>query len=308
MGSTAGTLDPMSYAVRTPVFEGPFDLLLHLILKQEVELWEVSLSEIVDAYITELELLEELDLDVATEFLLIAATLVELKARRLLPGLDELELDEELLRFEERDLLLARLLECKTFKDAAKALEGLIRRADRSVARTVGPEEPYRWMAPDPLERVKPDALRAAALRVLAAPPVVIVDTDHVAPVRASVRDAVESVLRLLPSSEPMSFRALVSGAPHRLEVIVRFLAVLELYKQGMVDLTQFTNFGELMVRRLQDGETALDLASLDDWDESGSSARDDGDEIDLDDDDLPEVHEVMTEMATESTSSGLLA
>src|SRR6476661_803057 len=113
---------PMSYAVRTPVFEGPFDLLLHLILKQEVELWEVSLSEIVDAYLTELDRMDGLDLDVATEFLLIAATLVELKARRLLPGLDELELDEELLRFEERDLLLARLLECKTFKDAAKAV------------------------------------------------------------------------------------------------------------------------------------------------------------------------------------------
>jgi segregation and condensation protein A len=305
VGSTAGTLEPMSYAVRTPVFEGPFDLLLHLILKQEVELWEVSLSEIIDAYLAELDLMEDLDLDVATEFLLIAATLVELKARRLLPGLDELELDEELLRFEERDLLLARLLECKTFKDAAKAMEGLIRRADRSVARTVGPEEPYRWMAPDPLERVKPDALRAAALRVMSAPPVVVVDTDHVAPVRASVRDAVESVLRLLPSSEPMSFRALVSGAPHRLEVIVRFLAVLELYKQGMVDITQFTNFGELMVRRLQDGEMALDLASLDDWEASGSSARDDADEIDLDDDDLPAVLDVVTEMPT---SSGLLA
>ena len=91
--------------------------------KQEVELWEVSLSEIVDAYLAELDRMETLDLDVATEFLLIAATLVELKARRLLPGLEDLELDEELLRFEERDLLLARLLECKTFKDAARALE-----------------------------------------------------------------------------------------------------------------------------------------------------------------------------------------
>jgi segregation and condensation protein A len=258
----------MSYAVRTPVFEGPFDLLLHLILKQEVELWEVSLSEIVDAYISELERMETLDLDVATEFLLIAATLVELKARRLLPGIEDLELDEELLRFEERDLLLARLLECKTFKDAARALETRIRRADRSVPRTAGPEEPYRWMAPDPLESVRLEALRAAALRMLAAPPVVIVDTDHVAPVRASVRDAVESVLRLLPESEPMSFRALVSGVPHRLEVIVRFLAVLELYKQGMVDILQFTNFGELLVRRLQDGESALDIASLADWDD----------------------------------------
>jgi segregation and condensation protein A len=261
------------------VFEGPFDLLLHLILKQEVELWEVSLAEIVDAYLVELDRMEQLDLDVATEFLLIAATLVELKARRLLPGIDELELDEELLRFEERDLLLARLLECKTFKDAARALEAHIRRADRSVPRTAGPEEPYRWMEPDPLERLKLDSLRAAALRVLAAPPVVTVDTDHIAPVRASVRDAVEAVLRLLPAKEPMTFRALVSGAPHRLEVIVRFLAVLELYKQGIVDLLQFTNFGDLMVRRLEDGETALDAASLDDWDEPSIASDHDVDD-----------------------------
>jgi segregation and condensation protein A len=113
----------MAYEVQTSVFEGPFDLLLHLILKQEVDLWEISLSVIVDAYLSELERMDHLDLDVATEFLLIAATLVELKARRLLPGVDEVELDEELLRFEERDLLLARLLECKTFKDASKVLE-----------------------------------------------------------------------------------------------------------------------------------------------------------------------------------------
>jgi segregation and condensation protein A len=105
----------MGYEVQTPVYDGPFDLLLHLILRQEVDLFEVSLSTIVDAYLTELERMETLDLEVATEFLLIAATLVELKTRRLLPGPAELELDEELLRFEERDLLLARLLECMTF-------------------------------------------------------------------------------------------------------------------------------------------------------------------------------------------------
>jgi hypothetical protein len=120
------------------------------------------------------------------------------------------------------------------------------------------------------------------------------------------VRDAVESVLRLLPSSEAMSFRALVAGAPHRLEVIVRFLAVLELYKQGMVDILQFSNFGELMVRRLQDGESALDVVSLADWDddESDDRARERGREpveLDLhDDDDLPEVHEVLLEPEVE--------
>jgi segregation and condensation protein A len=256
----------MGYEVSTPVYAGPFDLLLHLILREEVELWEVSLASIVDAYVAEVDRLQTLDLDVATEFLLIAATLVELKARRLLPGLEEVELDEELLRFEERDLLLARLLECKTFKDAAAAFEARIRRAERSVPRRAGPEAPYAFLEPDPLERLKPAALRAAALRVFRAVPPTEVDTEHIAPVRASVRDAVEVVLGQLPETEPMSFRALTATATSRLELVVRFLAVLELYKQGVVDLVQFTNFGELLVRRLRPGEVALDDASLDDW------------------------------------------
>ena len=265
----------MPYDVRTPVYEGPFDLLLHLILREEVELWEVSLASIVDAYLGELDRwaaddVSSFDLESATEFLLIAATLVELKARRLLPGLDDVELDDELLRFEERDLLLARLLECKTFQDAAAALERRIRLADRSVARRIGPEEPFASMAPDPLERVRPEALRAAALRMLAAPPEPVVDTEHIAPVRASVRDAVDTVLRLLPEHEPMSFRALAAGVPHRLELVVRFLAVLELYKQGVVDLVQFTSFGDLVVRRLAAGEdaTVLGVVDLDEWDD----------------------------------------
>ena len=97
--------------MRTTVYEGPFDLLLHLILRQEVDLWEVSLAAIVDEYLGELDRMETLDLEIATEFLLIAATLIELKTRRLLPTPEDLELDEELLRFEERDLLIARLLE-----------------------------------------------------------------------------------------------------------------------------------------------------------------------------------------------------
>src|SRR5262245_11475000 len=256
----------MPYEVRTPVYEGPFDLLLHLILRDEVELWEVSLASIVDAYLTELDRMQTLDLDVATEFLLIAATLVELKARRLLPGLEEVELDEELLRFEERDLLLARLLECKTFKDAAAEFDARIRAAERSVPRRTGPEDPFRLLEPDPLERLRPNALRAAALRVFTAVPPVVVDTEHIAPIRASVRDAVDTVLRLLPEREAMSFRAIAAGAPNRVEFVVRFLAVLELYKQGVVDLLQFTNFGELLVRRLSPGEVALDSASLDDW------------------------------------------
>ncbi len=174
----------MAYEVSTPVYEGPFDLLLHLILKEEVELWEVSLAQVIDAFLVEVDRLDRLDLEVATEFLLIASTLVELKARRLLPGADMSELDEELMRFEERDLLLARLLECKTFKDAARVLEGHLRVGSRAVPRSAGPEEPFRSMAPDPLERVTLKALQAAAERGLAPKVDPVVDTYHLAPIR----------------------------------------------------------------------------------------------------------------------------
>jgi len=261
--------------VSTPVFEGPFDLLLHLILKEEVDLWEISLTQIVDTFCAEVESMEHVDLDLATEFLLIAATLVELKARRLLPGRDDVELDEELARFEERDLLLARLLECKTFQDAARVLHAQLVVASRSVARTAGPEEPFRSLAPDPLERVPLDALVAAARRGLAPKPEPEVDTDHVAPIRASVRDAIETVLALLPAHGAVRFRDLALGVRERLEVIVRFLAVLELFKQGVVDLEQTETFGELVVRPLAEGErVALDIASLAEWGDDEHAAE----------------------------------
>ena len=269
-----GTLPVMAYEVRTPVYEGPFDLLLHLILAEEVDLWEVSLSTIVDAYLAEVERMDVIDLEVATEFLLIAATLVELKARRLLPGLDEVELDEELLRFEERDLLLARLLECKTFKDAAQALEAQARVAARSVPRLVGPEEPFRSLAPDPLEHIDLATLRDAAIRAMTIPEKPSVSTDHVAPIRASVRDAVNTMLGLLPEAGATTFRALVEGVTSRLEIVVRFLAVLELFKQGVVDIEQASTFAQLVVRRLEAGEGAIARVSLDDWGEGDDAPQ----------------------------------
>ena len=257
----------MPYEVSTPVFEGPFDLLLHLILKEEVDLWEISLVRIVDAFCARIETFEHVDLEVTTEFLLIAATLVELKARRLLPGRDDVELDDELLRFEERDLLLARLLECKTFQDAAKVLHERLLDARRTVGRTAGPEEPLRSLAPDPLERLPLDKLVEAARRGLAPKEPEEVQTDHVAPIRASVRDAIETVLMLLPDQGSIRFRELTFGVDAKLEIIVRFLAVLELFKQGVVDLEQVESFGELVVRPLAPGErVALDLASLEEW------------------------------------------
>jgi segregation and condensation protein A len=258
----------MAYDVRTPVFEGPFDLLLHLILREQVELYDISLSGIVDAYLVELTRMETLDLEIATEFLLIAATLVELKTKRLLPDDPDLDLDDELGLWEERDLLLARLLECKTFKDAARTLEALHNLASRSVPRRVGPEERYLELAPDLLEGVTPEMLRKAFAAAMQPRPVPRIDLFHVAPIRASVVDAVADLCRELPSSRRITFRELTASLVDRVEVIVQFLAILELFKQGLVDLLQPVTFGDIeVVWRGGDSVPARALEAVDAYD-----------------------------------------
>jgi segregation and condensation protein A len=229
-------------------YEGPFDLLLHLILAEEVDIHAVSLARIVDTYLAEVERMQQLDLDVATEFLLIAATLVELKVRRLLPGPADIDLDEELALWEERDLLLARLLECKTFKDVSRRFGTLIDAADRSVARRVGADERFDGLVPDLLAGVTPQRLRDAAIAALTPRPVPRIDLQHVAPIRASVQDAVTELVAELPGAGPTTFARLTAGLGDRIAVIVRFLAVLELFKQGLVELDQADRFGDIVV------------------------------------------------------------
>jgi segregation and condensation protein A len=247
----------VSVKVSTSVYEGPFDLLLHLILKEEVELYEVRLATIVDEFIDELGRLEGLDLEVATEFLLIAAILVELKTRRLLPGNNDLDLDEEFAAWEERDLLLARLLECKTFKDAAIVLRRLSAEACLSRPRRMGPDDHFIDMTPDLLEGVTPDDLRRAFLRALEPKTVERIDTFHIAPIRVSVADAVNELVATLPTSSPTTFRRMTRHLDEQLEIVVRFLAVLELYKQGVIDIDQVDTFGDIHVRWRPGAETA---------------------------------------------------
>jgi segregation and condensation protein A len=252
----------MSYEVRTRLYQGPLDLLLHLILRDEVDLYALSLAELVDAYLTEMDrILSEaeeaeaeggapaVDLETATEFLLIAATLVELKTRRLLPATDDGDLDDELAVWEERDLLLARLLECKTFKNATAILRDLIASADMSVPRRAGPDERYLDLQPDVLAGVGADDIARAYLRALTPRPEPRLTLDHVAAIRVTVTEVVAELVEILPRAGQTSFRALTAHLTDRLEVVVRFLAVLELFKQGLVDLRQVTTFGEIHVR-----------------------------------------------------------
>lgn len=232
--------------VSTAVFDGPFDLLLHLILKDEVDLYQVSLSEIVEQYLEVLAEMESLELERATEFLLIAATLVELKSRRLLPDPVASDLDDELALWEERDLLLARLLECKTFKDAAKALQGLSEMAALSWPRRAGLEEPFIGLLPDLMKDITAQDIHKAFVKAMTPKPIVRVETAHIAPISLSVADAVSDLAVDLVGRGRVSFRSLTAQLVDRLEIVVYFLAILELYKQDLVEIKQFNTFGDI--------------------------------------------------------------
>ena len=244
----------MPYEVRAEVigygfFEGPFDLLLQLIARQEVDLYEVSLTGIVDAFLAELDRMGPIDLESATEFLVIAATLVELKTRRLLPepvgdGLDA----DDLALFEQRDQLLAQLLECKTFAQAGESLGRLLDAGARSAPRTAGPEAWFLALAPDLLAGITPDDLVRALVRAATPKPPPRVNVTHMTAVRASVGDALAELLVTIPSAGTVTFREITAGMGPGIELVVRFLAVLELYKQGLVELGQVSTFGELRI------------------------------------------------------------
>jgi segregation and condensation protein A len=257
----------MAYEVATPVYDGPFDLLLHLILKEEVDIHEVSLTRIVEAYLEEIQRMQMLDLDVATEFLLIASTLVELKTRRLLPGREDMDLDEELALWSERDLLLARLLDCKTFKDVAAVFSHLTERASLSFPRRSGPDERFADLLPDMLDGVTPARLQRAYLRVTQPKPPTSIDLFHVAPIRASVADALMEMLETLPKLGKVTFRQITEAIHDRIEVVVRFLAILELYKQGRVTLEQSDRFGDIEVQWTAGDDTGfVAVLQIDDY------------------------------------------
>lgn len=238
----------MAYEVRTDIYEGPFDVLLRLITEQRVELYDIKLCDIVDAFLAEIDELERVDLETATEFLLIAAILIELKSRRLLPDLDDGIGEEDLALLEERDYLLARLVECTTFSAAGRRLGELEKAASRSYPRVAGPDERFAGLAPDLLSGLSLEDLRRAAKRALIERPRPVVDVEHVLVDEVTVAEVVEQLMGRLPQAGPVTFRQLASHATSRIEVVVYFLGVLELYKQGLVDLDQAATFGKLVV------------------------------------------------------------
>jgi segregation and condensation protein A len=234
--------------VSTPVYEGPFDVLLQLVSDHKVDIYEIRVSDLVDAFIAEMVARQPFDVQTASEFLVIAAILVELKSRKLLPGPDEVDDDEELAGFEERDRLLARLLELQAYAAAADAFALLIERARRTLPRVAGLEERFRDLAPDLLAGVTPEQLAAAFMVGTVPRPEFLLDLSHVTVEAVTVSEAVSELEDRLPSAGRLTFRELTAHCNTRMQIIVRFLALLELCKRGWITLDQGETFGDLVV------------------------------------------------------------
>jgi segregation and condensation protein A len=237
------------FAVRLDNFEGPFDLLLSLIAKHKLDITEVSLSQVTDEFIAHVRALGKvLDLEQTTSFLLVASTLLDLKAARLLPQGD-VEDEEDLALLEARDLLFARLLQYRAFKQVAAVLERRVAEETRRHPRAVGLEERYAGRLPEVLIGLGLDEFAALARRALAPKPVLELSLAHIHAPTVSVKEQAAVVVDRLRRSKTMTFRALAGDSPDTLTTVARFLALLELFREGAVSFDQVSPLGELTVR-----------------------------------------------------------
>ena len=237
------------FTVRLTNFEGPFDLLLQLIGKHKLDVTEIALSKVTDEFIAHLRALgSELDLDQASEFLVVASTLLDLKAARLLPAAD-VDDEEDLELLEARDLLFARLLQYKAYKQAAAFLREREAEAARRFPREAGLEQRFADLVPEVILDLTPEQFAAVAARALAPKAPEVVSVSHLHAPAVSVAEQLLVVRNHLVRSGTASFRALTADCGHTLEVVARFLALLELYRQQRVVFEQLTPLGELHVR-----------------------------------------------------------
>lgn len=262
----AAAPQPSEFAVHLDNFEGPFDLLLQLISKHQLDITEVSLSQVTDEFLSHVKALgANWDLDKMTSFLVIAATLLDLKIVRLLPAAN-VDSEEDLALLEARDLLFARLLQYRAFKQVAGIFDQRMAAEAKQVPRAVGLEERFAAVLPDVLIALGVEefaALAAAALRPREAP---VLALEHMHAPQVSVRDQAATIVTRLRRSRITTFRALAADAPDTVTTVARFLALLELFREGAVAFEQVSPLGELSIRWT--GSDEGDVAVADDYDE----------------------------------------
>jgi segregation and condensation protein A len=246
---TSATPEPAGFRLTLSNFDGPFDLLLSLITKHELDITEISLSKVTDEFISYLKGLNGVEeLDQASEFLVVAATLLDLKVAGLLPQ-GELVDAEDVALLEARDLLFARLLQYRAFKEAARWFEGHLTAESQRHARSVRLEEKYRRQTPELVWTLSLHDFAALATFAMTPKAIPVVGLDHLHAPLVSIREQAAIVVTLLRSREVTSFRELIAGAELRGVVVARFLAVLELYRHAAISFEQLEPLGELTLR-----------------------------------------------------------
>lgn len=247
--SSASVADATGFHVKLANFEGPFDLLLQLIAKHKLDVTELALHRVTDDFIVYIRAMgKDWDLDEASEFLLIAATLLDLKAARLLPSAS-VEDEEDLALLEARDLLFARLLQYRAFKEAAAFLQSMEAAASRRYPRSVQMEPQFADLLPELILGIGAERLAALAVKAMTPRPEPTVSISHVHDVKVSVREHANILRERLLQMRTATFRVLCADCANTLEVVARFLALLELYREGLVGFDQVQALGELTIR-----------------------------------------------------------
>lgn len=252
----------MSYRVQTQVYTGPFDLLLALVSSSRLDIGAISVAEVADQYLAEVERMQDMDLDVASDFILVASTLLEMKAAALVPSDFKLvssddEDDEEdelagLTPDEAREVLIARLVAYKQFRNAGAALGARMEAEARMHPRTAGPDPEYLDLMPDYLADITLRGLSVICADLDSRRESFLLEADHIAPKRLPVALTVASVDRMTIARPLLTFRDLLDGQCSPEQVVVTFLAVLELYKRGSIRMQQEENFGEIDIARVE--------------------------------------------------------
>jgi segregation and condensation protein A len=246
----------MAYKVKTDIFEGPFDLLLHLVGRQKLDIRDIPVAEIADEFCAHIEAMKDLDLDVASDFLLVAATLLEIKSAALFPSETDLDLDEyeDLSPEEARALLVERLLAYKQFKNVAGELAQRLEAEGRMHARAAGLEEPFLELMPDYLEGMTLRGLAILCAGLDEKREVFLLQAEHVASMPIPLELHMESVRRSVRNGGKVRFSELIEAGATSEIIVVTFLAILELYKRGLVDVSQDALFGDIVVSELEGG------------------------------------------------------
>lgn len=257
----------MSYRVSTQVYSGPFDLLLQLVTRQKVDIGAISISEVAGQYLAEAERIEALDLDVASDFLLVAATLLDIKAASLVPQeapnktVDDDEDDEDLEELSAldgdalREVLIQRLIAYKQFKGAAAALGARMQAESRMHPRVAGPDPEFLGLMPDYLAGITLRGLAVICADLDGKRQTFLLEAEHVAPHRVPLDLTVASVDRFTMAHQTCTFRELLDGDATTEQLVVTFLAMLELAKRGSLTLSQDEIFGTIQINRVEGAE-----------------------------------------------------